>query len=578
MADNEDIAFKLDVDMGNGAQSLSSLKQEFKALQKELENTNVGSKEYIETMKKLGKTKDEIGDLRNEINALNPEGKVRAFGELGNKLAGGFEAATGAAALFGNKSEEVEKSLLKVQAALALQQGIKEVAGLGDAFKEVGLILRANPLMLIATVIIGIGAALYALKDKIGIVGDAFEAIGKVISYIGDKITEFTDMVGLSNSKLSEMGDELTASIEKSTEALAEQTQEYDNQIAVAKASGKSAVDLEIAKQKAIIDTNKALVEQTIAYVQAGGELDEERAKLLTNQLKSIKQATVQIEVIEAESNKKKLDDYKKYLEDKNKAAEKNFEEYKKQYADDDAEQRRIIQERNDWIHQEAIRLMNNLREVKEEEKAFADADLMEGFNRIQADNDAVKKSEEDKRAEKQQTFNTTVSTAKLGLQATQALTDLYYAHQLKMAKGNAAQETAIRKKQFNVNKAFGVANSIIDGVGAIQKALNNPYPLNIILAVLTGVLATANTIKIATAKFDDGGAGGSGGDVGSVGTTASAPVIPQPNNTVTKISDDGKVQNANTKPESQRVYVVETDISKSNKRVANIEETAKIG
>jgi len=36
-------------------------------------------------------------------------------------------------------------------------------------------------------------------------------------------------------------------------------------------------------------DTNKALVEQTIAYVRQGGVLDEEQKKLLTGQLEAIK-------------------------------------------------------------------------------------------------------------------------------------------------------------------------------------------------------------------------------------------------------------------------------------------------
>ena len=53
-------------------------------------------------------------DLRDTISALNPEGKVAAFSNAAGKIAGGFQAAAGAAALFGVQSEELEKTLLRV--------------------------------------------------------------------------------------------------------------------------------------------------------------------------------------------------------------------------------------------------------------------------------------------------------------------------------------------------------------------------------------------------------------------------------------------------------------------------------
>src|SRR5690606_10828694 len=95
-------------------------------------------------------------------------------------------------------------------------------------------------------------------------------------------------------------------------EALKRQTEGYDLLIERAKASGKSAVDLEIAKQQAIIETNKKLVEQTIAYVMAGGQLDEEQKKLLTGQLDTIKKAANQIEVIKLQEEQKRKEDFAK--------------------------------------------------------------------------------------------------------------------------------------------------------------------------------------------------------------------------------------------------------------------------
>lgn len=605
----KDIVLDLDVNAGGGAKSLLDLKNEFKELQLELSKTQKGTDQYINTLQKLADTKDEIEDLREEIQGLSGAGKFEAFAKAGQAIAGGFAAAQGAAALFGSESEDLQKSLLKVQAAMALAQGIKEIEGLGQAFKVLGAVIKANPIFLIAGIIIGIGAALFALKDKIGVVGDAFEWIGEKIGLVIDKITEFTDFIGLSNSALTKQGEELTKSINSSTEALAKQTRGFDEQIAIAKASGKSTIDLEKAKLKAIIDTNKALVEQTIAYVRSGGELDEERKKLLTSQLEAIRAARVQEVVIEETNLKDRREKYKKYLEDLKKLNEEataerlqnlflqskfEKEENLKRLAEEKAQSEAILKIQKDLV-----------TAISAEEAAKADADFVAEENRrafkksvyeadqndriaaIEAERDLqlrnlelteeeriaiIQSSEEKIRSEKQKTFDTNLSTVKQGLQATQALTDLYFGYQLKQAKGNADKEREIRKKQFNVNKAFGVANAVIDGVGAVQKALNNPYPLNLVLAVISGALAAANVIKIASAKFDDGG-GSTSSDTGGALSSSPAPVIPAPNNTVTKINEDGTTQ---AKPEPQKVFVTEGDIRDSNKRVTTIEETAK--
>ena len=104
-----DIAYKASVDIGDGTKSLKSLKQEFKDAQKELDGLTTGSEKYIATLKKLGSIRDDIGDLNAEINAFNPEGKVQAFGNVISGVASGFQAATGAMALFGGENKELEK-------------------------------------------------------------------------------------------------------------------------------------------------------------------------------------------------------------------------------------------------------------------------------------------------------------------------------------------------------------------------------------------------------------------------------------------------------------------------------------
>jgi hypothetical protein len=126
----------IDVNVGEGAKSLRTLKQEFKDLQKELDNVVVGTDEYKQKLQELANVKDEIDDLNDAIGAQTGAGKFEAIAKLGSSLAGGFSAAQGAMALFGSESEDVQKALLKVQGAMAFAQGLSQLEDLGNAFKN----------------------------------------------------------------------------------------------------------------------------------------------------------------------------------------------------------------------------------------------------------------------------------------------------------------------------------------------------------------------------------------------------------------------------------------------------------
>lgn len=574
-----DIPVEISVGSG-GAKSLSDLKKEFKDLQKELSNTKEGTKEYQLALQKLGAVKDDIGDLRDTINALNPEGKVAAFAKVGSTIASGFAAAQGAAALFGAESEELQKTMLKVQAAMALAEGIKGITAAGDAFRVLNAVMAANPIAAIALGFAALATAAYAVYENFFKAATAAESLEKqhqkliestkalnkeydtqIKNLSGLKSTE-TEVIALKEKQIKANIDlaksSLTVALAKQAEAEASSTLEET----LLRASGN--------EKAADILRFSRLQEQRASTQQSIAELKSALADL--SNFHNV-QEQKKLDITQA-ANEKSVKDHQAAIDKKKAADQKEFDEL---FA-------RLQQEAQIEADIEAFKKGEKKQKQKEEQDeldAFVQAEIDSQIAQQAADDAALeytKKTEAEKRAEKQKTVNDNLAATKQGLQATQALTDLYFAHQLKQVKGQADKEREIRKKQFQVNKAFGIANAVVDGIGAVQKALNNPYPLNIVLAVISGLAAAVNIAKIASAKFDDGGgSSGSAGDVGSLGSTAQAPVIPQPNNTTTKISDDGKVENV-AKPQPQKVFVVETDIKNSNDRVANIEESAKIG
>lgn len=133
-------------------QSVSESANQFQSLSQRLSEARINaelmreqfgetSKEFIEAQQKAGELKNEIKNLNDQVKLFSPEGKFKAVVGVFQGIAGGIATAEGAMALFGEESEDVEKILLKVNAALALTQGLKEVSKLGESFRNLLTVL-----------------------------------------------------------------------------------------------------------------------------------------------------------------------------------------------------------------------------------------------------------------------------------------------------------------------------------------------------------------------------------------------------------------------------------------------------
>jgi hypothetical protein len=348
--------------------------------------------------------------------------------------------------------------------------------------------------------------------------------------------------------------DEQRDSIIKNNEAIQKSaTARYDLEIRELKRQGKETETAEILRLKIVTETNKAIIDQLIAMGDKRSEEQQKQLDNLTalnrNYYEDIKDLAVESQNKERERREKEYQDYLAHIAKYGRGGEVG----------------QIINANQVSIQEQTVE--NELRtiaivDVAKEEAARKD---LEREERNQAAMQVLRE-------------NAFESTRQF-LLATQAVSDLVFDHQLKQAQGNANAERKIRKKQFQVNKAFGIANSVIDGVQAVQKALNNPYPLNIILAAASGIMATANTIRIAKTEFNDGGGGGTGGGIsGNLSAAGGGTNVAPPSTGSTLLNADGtiKKQGANAQP-MVKAYVTETDISSTQKRVNSIEEKSQI-
>lgn len=95
------------------------------------------SKEAINAARKVGELKEKIGDARAQADAFTDGGKFKAVTNSLAGIAGGFSAVQGAISLVSNDTKALAETTKKLQAAMALTQGLTALSELGDAFKVI---------------------------------------------------------------------------------------------------------------------------------------------------------------------------------------------------------------------------------------------------------------------------------------------------------------------------------------------------------------------------------------------------------------------------------------------------------
>jgi hypothetical protein len=177
--------------LGNSGKSLTGqlrgLKQELAALETAGKD---GTAAFNELLIAAAKLEDQIGDTRDRVRILASDTfKFDAAVGATQALASGFEIAQGAAALFGSESEDLQRALLKVQAATAVANGVQQIAALVTQESAVKTALLTGAQAAYATVV---GASTGALKlFRLALAGTG---IGVLVLAIGELISYFNEL------------------------------------------------------------------------------------------------------------------------------------------------------------------------------------------------------------------------------------------------------------------------------------------------------------------------------------------------------------------------------------------------
>ena len=543
---------------GNQDQALGSLKAQLREATAEVtklsEQFGASSKEAVNAAKRAAELKDQIGEAKSLIDAFNPDAKFKALTASLGGVAGGFSALQGATALFGKENEDLEKTLLKVNSAMALSQGLQAVGESIDSFRQLGTVIKTQVVSAFSTlrgaiIATGIGA----LAIAIGLVAANFDKVKKAVlsaipgletfgNFIGKTINSITDFIGVTSDatraldKLKKDGAETLRVNKKFMEEHGDQVDQYTKKKIEAKNRYAEAIKQDGANTA---ELGKRLNRELAAA-------DKERADDV---------AKAQAEASKEAAAKRKAENDKRLADEKQLSADllKNQQD-----------RRKLLQQDN-LISQKQL-----AKDKKEEDEKAKTEKEKEDNDRINAQMKVV---------------STTTNFALQGIQKQQEaakasvqIDKLTSEQKIALAQQTASALTAVSDilgKETAAGKALAISAALINTYQGISAGVKLGFPAAIpavALAAATGFSAVKNIISTKV----PGAASGGGGNMTAPSLSAAAPIAPpQPQAATTNLSSQTINAIGN---QAVRAYVVENDVTSNQQRIAAIQQRARFG
>jgi DNA repair exonuclease SbcCD ATPase subunit len=585
----ETVGIKIQIDGGQATQSVGSLKQQLRDAQKEVTELSAKfgatSQQAVEAAKKAAELKDAIGDAKSLTDAFNPDAKFRAFTSTLAGVAGGFAAVQGALGLVGVESDKVEKTLLKVQSAMAISQGLQTIGESIDSFKQLGAVIRNVNIFQKAYNAATIAAA--AIQRAFGVAvsttGVAFKALRAAIITTG--IGALVVGIGLLINKIVEWNESSKAAAD-AQKALAK---EIENQ--------NDVIDVQITKLEALGGKEDEIYQKRVERIQNELRLTTEKLKrgeeLNDEEIKQRIKLASQLEVLDIQEQKRKdksaEEQAKKAEEARKKAADEAIKKQQEDAALEDAiEARRIerLKERIDAadkildILDKKDEERKKIQAEKEKERVEKEKDLLN--QRIQNNLEALQFQIESTQNANAEIIRNEEEAAQRRLDIQNGYIDL------------SSNLAGLLRNVAGQNKALQIAAIVAEQAGSIARIVSNTAVANAKAVAATPLTAGQPFVGINTASAAISIASSiaaatkgiqqiksSSQSVGGASTlprgSAGAPISPEPPlvNTRTQL-DAATIQQMGSA--TNRAYVIESDVTNNQERIRRINRAARLG
>jgi len=597
------------------AQGTESAKKRLRDLQRALVDLAVAGQENSEEFRKLeaeaGELSDTIGDVSQRVKNLGSDTKnIEAFTQAVQGVAAGFQIAQGAAALFGEENEDIQKAMLQVNATMAIANGIQQVTVLLQ--KESAISMTANRIAtaLYDKTVKGTTISLKAFRTALAATGVGLAVVGAAIVY--ENWEKLRELLGLppNNSKaiaalereiaLMEANGEMIESIEaKKIQLIKLQAEEMKGQeklnklneigVITAQAQIRAKQDEIATKEKAIATSERELEvlqsqyvkgeENATAQIEIAQKIYAENERLY-QQRRLLAQSQQELDQLEIDEKNRKAElvsnlesqlqeDAKKDYDVRNQLAEEQFrDEIDKANLKGTLAIQQLDEERVQRLAAAKLALGDTEAYLTMEKDINARFDAAK-INQKQLTEEEISKIERERRQQDLQMTSEAVG----------ALGDL-----LTAGLGKSEKD---QRKAFEINKKASMGQALINTFMAVTAALTaggNPIKLatgrQFVEAGIALATGLAQVAKISKTQFQGSSASGGGGALtaggGEGGEVAPPPIFANPQTTM--LGTDGAAMGQGQGSSPMRAYVVERDITQSTRRVRRLEEFATLG
>jgi hypothetical protein len=521
-----------------------SMKAELRELKAQIASGSLGEKELREATKRAAELTDELGDVNDKVKALASDTKrIDAVVTAFRGIAAAASVAAGAATLFGAENEKLTKTLAQAQGAMALLQGVQELANIATtegalrtyvldgaqkvaavSSKALGVTIAASTAMATAGLSLLVAGVAYlivtmddaresatkmnkALADDAGV---RKSSNAKLLSMLKDGLdkellmnkqahdAELTELNKKFRAKtLSQEAYQDAVRIEddyflnlqqqtrdKFAQGEAEKAKTHQERLRqIKKQANDKAYQDQLLQIRDEIASNEILMRET-NDVDAKMKYYAEIIRLRKAQIQLDRSLTVNERIY----NQQILDDdLRKFQESFNQRSEADLESYT------ETQDAKLEVTLDWWEKYFEIEDKYNAEQAK---KRKEDAEMWTSFAIDQARvvSDTVFTINQNRRNAETEQLLTSLNEQREAELSNQNLTD---AQRLQIEKRYQEQERRIKQQAFEADRAAAIAQAIINGALAVSKAWATvPPPANVPAAIAAGV-ATAAQIAI---------------------------------------------------------------------------------
>lgn len=550
-------------DVANKTERLST---QLRNLKNELSVLSAEGKENTDEFKAMTaqtiQLQKQIDDTSARVKTLasNTRGLDVAL-SLASGVAGGFAVAQGAAALFGTENEELQRTLLRVQAALSILNGLQAIAAATNrqsaisqaitnfTLKEGSVLQTLYAFAIGRTTAVTTASTIAArafrtalLLTGVGAVIVLLAAAANAMGLFGGATDDATQSIKDQKTAADELNTALRETFEIQQQTRTDKINDLRREIELRQAQGETdenifkledeRIDLEIKKQRTLTETIIAGIENQIVLNKSLGftsaQIADINRKSTLDQLdaeQKLKDLINEKYVLRAILTKKGADDDKKAGED----ALKNQKELDE----------RLLKERNDTLRAKAIgtaKFFNqeaqNVVTAFEEVFNILGVDFSTNYREnviepvLKANDDyyavidqryrdylaGLKEGADFEKQIMEEKYNTFIAIVSNGFAIinniqNKALQDELHSLDTQLQSKQISQKkfdqevAAAKRKNAIQNKVLSIAEAIISGALSVQRALAQPpgVPYTIPFGVLAGILAATQIAVIAS-------------------------------------------------------------------------------